>query len=184
MPYPKSIKALKKVQTQLELMRRATSDIEIPSDNSIKLAREIFAGMNYAKTKLSDPEISPELKSLCEEYAELRSKYIVRASSNKVTCELRNPSIYLPEDSTPKERIGYTKMVAAGITDALEVIGNLIEHKPDTVHYKDFTEFDDLISVYNYCTNNKYYIISHQLINDGITVTKKETDLAWQPESL
>jgi hypothetical protein len=177
MGYNKSIQALRRVQAHLEYLSTATDDVSFNSDDATKLARHLFEGIKFAENKIKNDAENNDIETY-KKYAALKNKYIIRVKENKVHCELRDGvQIALPM----KQELNMSKMILNGVTDYLEVIGAVVMHRQDQMHFPDFNDWDELTSIYHWSTANGYYIISHQLTNQGVTLTKTESDMIWRP---
>jgi len=156
MGYSKSKKAVRRVQSYLEQMVKAETNIEFPSAEPSKLAYYIRDGIKAARN-------FPEVVGT---YARLNSKYVIKSGPGKVICELR--------DVLELTRQGIRSQVSIpNVVDAIGIIGAAITHKADEMIFPDAT-LDTIVNITplkKWAEKNDYNLI---ITLDHITLEKND----------
>lgn len=170
MPYNVSMQSVDRVRKLLDEMIEASADLTWVTNEPIKLSYQLREGMRAAL-------VLGAIDKTLHKYSILRTKYLIRVrGSNLVVAELRYGNIISAASTLP------TVMTLNTVTSITEAVGAALEFKHETMLFPSLVPNDsELIQLYNWCQTSGYHIINHE--ENGLTLTKKESELAWTPSS-
>lgn len=153
MGYSKSKKAVRHVQSYLDRLLEAETDISFPSRNPQKLAYALHNGL-YAAAYHPDTQ----------KYLVIKKKFMVRYNANVVKCEVK--------DALESLRQKADNLTLEDIIEPIGVIGAMIKHKADIMTFPDFN--GNIIPIQNWAGNNGYNVNQLEegisLIKDGVEI--------------
>ena len=164
MGYSKSPLAIKRVQTLLDQMVLATSDLTWPAENAHMLGYYIRQAMTIAKKQKLEP------------YHMLKDRFVIRNRGNKVTAELRDISPASGLQSV------MSQIRLEEVNSLMEIIGALITHNTaDQFHFPKANLTDEeLTQLYKWSRENEKFMVVSD--SEGITIVSTDPgDVKWTP---
>jgi len=164
MGYSKSPLAIKRVQTLLDQMLHATTDLTWPAENAHMLGYYIRQAMTIAEKQNIEP------------YYSLKGRFVIRNRGDRVTAELR--------DISPAAglQVAMSSVRLEDVTSLMEMIGALITHHvAEQVHFpKSNLTKEEMISLYKWVKENEKFMVVSDL--EGITVVSTDPgEVKWTP---
>jgi len=172
MSYPKSNKAVSKVERYLEGMLSADSDISWICADPVKLAYQVREALTVAQER-------PQLHA---KYAELKRKFAIKVLPGKITAALKvQPAVAITPTIAQFVKT-VDRLQIPQVATLLEVLGAAVKHANMPELYFPDAQLDasSLRRLYNWTSTHEFHII----VGQGITLTKQPTELAYKPPML
>lgn len=172
MGYSTNIKAVQRVEQFLKQMSETQDTLIWNAENPSRLIyyiREgIFASAHRAVDSAGGP-IEPY-----HTYSQLNAKYVLKTGNGRI---IARPRVLLPIAASAHQSMNV--MNIPRVSETLEVIGAVLTHKAEEMHFPD-AKVVDLNAIYRWTSVNNYHILFNQ---SGLSITRRDPgEIAWKPQ--